>query len=67
VKLRPVVNMADPPEGDMLAKLAVFEAVCNARGVDSVSVAYVKAFLTDEGRPDLAEQFNPAFLTGASQ
>lgn len=65
--VRPILNWENMPCGDMLRKLAVFEALCNARGLTVVPEDDVRAFLREEGREDLARDFSPSFFRGAPQ
>jgi len=65
--MRPLLNSENMPRGKMLEKLALFEAICKARGVTSVTEQDVRAFLTAQASPKLAERFSPSFLLAASQ
>lgn len=68
MKLRPILNPDNPPEGDMFTELNWFETVCRMRGRSEVSEDEVVAHLIAEGRDDLALAFvTDYFLPAASQ
>lgn len=68
MKLRPIINPDNPPEGDMFTELNWFETVCRMRGRSEVSKDEVVAHLIAEGRDDLALAFvTDYFLPAASQ
>lgn len=62
--MKPILNWERMPKGEMLHLLSIFEAVCNAKGIESVSLADVARFFEDKGRPQLIEKFSPSYLRG---
>jgi hypothetical protein len=65
--MRPFLNPDNMPKGRMLEKLALFEAICKARGVSDVTEHDVRAFLAEHASPKLAKRFSPSFLLASSR
>ena len=66
-RLRIAIHTVKSHVHNVLEKLALFEAICKARGVTSVTEQDVRAFLAEQASPKLAERFSPSFLLAASQ
>lgn len=63
MKLRPVINPDNPPEGDLFNALNWYETLCRMRGVTEVTEdEVVHHLLEDEKRPDLAMAFSASHL-----
>jgi hypothetical protein len=62
MELTPFVNVEVPMSEDMLHALNRQEAICNCKGIDTVTVESTILFLTEKYNATFANQFKPEYL-----
>jgi hypothetical protein len=62
MELTPFVNVEVPMSKDMLHALNIQEAICNCKGIDTVTVESTILFLTEKYNANFAKQFKPEYL-----